>query len=446
MPMTSRFVVRSTVGLLSVGLAALLFIVSATIWLGSRAQQHLTTVIELRDLRIASNLLREGLLAAESSQRGFVMTGNEIYLAPFENAKSSAQTELDVIVRGLARRPERSAMVQRLIAVTNDKIREMSETIALKIAGQDAKAMALIRSNRGKALMDEANVFISAIVLDTDERLTASVAEQNANAEWLRLTAIGAGLAIILVAAGVIFTAFRYTKEITAARDEVRRMNETLEDRVERRTVELGRARDRAELLLAEVNHRVANSLALVASLIRLQAGGVADQSAKSALSETEARIQAIAQMHRHLFTSGEVGLVALDEYLNAILAQLETALAEEKSGVTLRRSFEPIKLVTSEAINLGIVLTEWVTNAFKYAYADRRGEVRVRVGSNGRGVELVVEDDGAGRMDKKPPQGTGLGTKIVSAIAASMNAEISYHQRHPGTGAHLLLPSRAES
>jgi two-component sensor histidine kinase len=435
-----------TIGLLTIGLAALLFIFGAALWLSVRAHHHLRDVIETRDLRISANLLREALLTAESSQRGYVLTGNEIYLAPFENAKSLAETELDRIVRTLAHRADRSKMVERLSVVARDKIKEMSDTTALKSAAQEDDAVALVRTNRGKALMDEANVFISSIVLEADERLTAGVAEQEANAKWLLWAEIASGIAIALVVAGVVAMVHRYTKDLTSARDEVRRTNESLEQRVAMRTHELGRARDHAELLLAEVNHRVSNSLALVGSLVRLQRAAVSDKSARAALRETEARIQAIAQMHRHLFTSGEVGQVAVDEYLSAILTQLESALVQEKAGVTIRRTLEPIKLVTSDAVNVGIVVTEWVTNAFKYAYADQKGEVRVRLARSARGVEVVVEDDGAGRSADQAPRGTGLGTRIVSAIASSMNAEVAYHQRDPGTRAHFYLPSRAQA
>ena len=89
--------------------------------------------------------------------------------------------------------------------------------------------------------------------------------------------------------------------------------------------------------------------------------------------------------------------------------------------------------------------MTEWVTNAFKYAYPDRRGEVRVRLKRLPTGgCELVVEDDGVGRSDDAAAKGTGLGTRIVKAMALTMGAEIQYLARQPGTAARLIFPLQA--
>jgi two-component sensor histidine kinase len=92
--------------------------------------------------------------------------------------------------------------------------------------------------------------------------------------------------------------------------------------------------------------------------------------------------------------------------------------------------------------VNLGIVVTEWVTNAFKYAYPGRSGEVRVRLKGlpDGR-AELVVEDDGIGRTKDGPVKGTGVGTRLVGAMAATMRAEIDYLARQPGLAARLVFP-----
>lgn len=204
-------------------------------------------------------------------------------------------------------------------------------------------------------------------------------------------------------------------------------------------------ARDRAEVLLAEVNHRVANSLSLVSALVSLQANAITDQVAKDALAETQARILAISLVHKRLYSSGDARAVALDEYLSGLLDHLATSMRAEGHGAVLRHSLQPLRLATDAAINLGVVATEWVTNAFKYAYPDRSGEVRVRLQllEDGRG-ELAVEDDGVGRRPAAPAQGTGIGTRIVKAMAATMGAEAEYSDRNPGTLARLAFPLKA--
>ncbi len=205
---------------------------------------------------------------------------------------------------------------------------------------------------------------------------------------------------------------------------------------------EVRRARDRAELFLAEMNHRVANGLSLVASLVNLQANAIDDQVAKDALAETQARIYAISLVHRRLYTSGEVSHVALDEYLAGLLEHLLASMNRDGHGASLVWELEPLKLVTDASISLGIVVTEWVTNAFKYAYSDGTGEIRVRLRQLGDGrAELSVEDDGVGRNGAPSSKGTGLGTRIVKAMATGMGAEINYVDRSPGTGAQLFFP-----
>jgi two-component sensor histidine kinase len=247
---------------------------------------------------------------------------------------------------------------------------------------------------------------------------------------------------IILVVGGVIVTVVRYTREIRQARDEVRNLNAGLERRVDERTSALALARDRAEVLLAEVNHRVANSLTLVASLVKLQSNAVKDQAAKDALAETQARIFAIASVHKRLYTSGDVRIVPLDEYLSSLLDQLATSMRKEGLGASLRYDLEPVQLPTDASVNLGIVVTELVTNAFKYAYPDRPGEVRVRLKHlAGEQGELIVEDDGIGHRQDGAIKGTGVGTRIVKAMATTMGAEVHSVPGQSGTAVRLTFP-----
>lgn len=202
-------------------------------------------------------------------------------------------------------------------------------------------------------------------------------------------------------------------------------------------------AKERAELLLAEVNHRVANSLALVASLATFQANAVADDAAKAALTEMKARILAIAGIHRRLYTSHDVRFVELDAYLKNLGEELLAVLGTENHRKTISIMSDPdIRLPTDRAISLAVIVTELVTNAFKYAYPDGQGEIRVRLArlDDGRG-ELTVEDDGVGRREDGPVKGTGLGTRVVRGIAGTMKAEVEYLARQPGTVARLTFP-----
>ena len=205
-------------------------------------------------------------------------------------------------------------------------------------------------------------------------------------------------------------------------------------------------ARARAEMLLVEVNHRVANSLSIVASMVRLQANLVEDEIARESLSETEARISAIALVHKRLYSTGDVTTVQLDEYLGTLLDHLENALQREGQGPCIYAEFCQATLKTDSTINLGVIVTEWVTNAFKYAYPEGAGQVRVLLRSVGADkLELTVADDGTGRNEHAKPQGTGLGTRLVKAMAASMNGEFSYPKVERGTTARLLFSQLIE-
>ena len=90
MPISSRFVVQSTIVLLAVGFLTLLAIVGMTIWLGN-AQVYFNEAFEARDIRTAAVELRNAVQSAESSQRGYLVTGNEIYLAPYDTARTQSQ-------------------------------------------------------------------------------------------------------------------------------------------------------------------------------------------------------------------------------------------------------------------------------------------------------------------------------------------------------------------
>ena len=445
MPVLYRQFIGMTTASLLMGFVALMAIVATNFWLGERAQFYFDNAIAARDTRVAAVELRNAIQTAEFSQRGFIITGNEIYLAPYQSAKTQAQRQLLALEALLPSYANSDLAIQRLTSILADKFGELDRTIELKRDQRDEDVLAIFRTNRGKTLSDEANVFISGIIVKADERLTSGVAEQRANAGLLRLvSAIGAFVIVVVVGSAAI-SSVRYTKDLRETRDQVTVLNKELEHRVATRTADLAQARDRAEVLLSEINHRVANSLSLVSSLVHLQSKALNDPAAKDALAETQERIFAISLVHKQLYSSTDARAVALDEYFNPLLDHIRTSLRGQGHGLTLTCEIERVMLETDFSINLGVVLTELVTNAFKYAYPDGVGEIRIRLRSlPDEQAELVVEDDGIGRADGVPAKGTGVGSRIVNAMCASMGARIEYRNLQPGTAAHLKFSSTA--
>ncbi|WP_348225808.1 histidine kinase dimerization/phosphoacceptor domain -containing protein [Phyllobacterium sp. YR531] len=210
----------------------------------------------------------------------------------------------------------------------------------------------------------------------------------------------------------------------------------------ERADMEILRGKERAEVLLTEVNHRVGNSLALVAALIRLQISSIDNEEVKHALTEAQARITAIGGMHRSLYSSDDVRQVEMDKYLASLTSELRSSLEHADHKLTISLDVEDIRLSSDQAVSVGMVVTELVTNAYKYAYPDtHNGEIRIsflRAGEDK--AVLAVEDDGVGWQQTDQPKGTGLGTRIVKAMAASLGTGIDYTARDKGTRAELVV------
>ena len=229
----------------------------------------------------------------------------------------------------------------------------------------------------------------------------------------------------------------------------IRQSQEQLRLRREREAAlrELQESRNRLEkladqqaLLLREVNHRIANSLQLISSLIELQARRVADPDARAMLKQAAERVEAVTLVHRRLYTSNDVEWVAMDQYLAGLVDELGRVAENEERRIAIKLAAEPIKVQTDKAVSLGLIVNELVTNALKYAYPDGDGSIRVGFGRRNGAIELTVEDDGVGAKDGAAPKGSGLGTMIVSAMARAAQASVETDRTHCGTRIVLTL------
>jgi two-component sensor histidine kinase len=186
-------------------------------------------------------------------------------------------------------------------------------------------------------------------------------------------------------------------------------------------------AKERAELMLAEMNHRIANSLSLVSAMIRMQIQAVAAEETKEALAETQSRISAVAELHRSLYTSEDVAEVDLKNYLGSLIASIESGAHRTQEPIVLTHSLERILVSADKAVALGVILTEVLTNALKYAYPSNGGEIHIELRQDTDNCKLLIEDHGIGFDPHSKPKGSGLGTKLIKAMISNLSGTVSY-------------------
>jgi two-component sensor histidine kinase len=203
---------------------------------------------------------------------------------------------------------------------------------------------------------------------------------------------------------------------------------------------QLRESNERLHAMLHEVNHRVANSLQLVSAFVHMQARSVSNEDAKAALADTQRRIAAIAQVHRRLYTADSVNRVDMADYLRALLAELEEAWSTDEAPRTLTLDAEPLTLGTDKAVAVGVIVNELVSNACKYAYPPTApGEVRVALKAQDDKFLLRIEDDGRGMPVDGVVKGTGLGSKLVGAMATTLKASLDYETTDRGVRVTLV-------
>jgi two-component system, chemotaxis family, sensor kinase Cph1 len=211
---------------------------------------------------------------------------------------------------------------------------------------------------------------------------------------------------------------------------------------LEQRQTQLMEAVAQKEVLLKEVNHRVKNSLQLVASLLALQRSSIKDDEARRQFDEAGRRINIVAQIHQKLYQDDNVEQVALDRLLKELCADLQELLGGGKN-ITILCDADGCHLPTDEVIPVALIANELITNAFKYAYGSGKGGViRVTCEHKADSITLAVSDDGIPLPPEfEPSRSTGLGMKMITGLARQLRASIEVFPLAEGKRFVLRLP-----
>ena len=209
----------------------------------------------------------------------------------------------------------------------------------------------------------------------------------------------------------------------------------------ERHEHNLKAALERHQFLLREMNHRVKNSLMIVASMLQLQAGDIDDENLTQHLNDASRRVAAIARAHDQLYLGGDIEWMDVGKYIEAVCQDLDTSVAQCEIHTVAQHG---IVISTDRAISSALMVNELITNAAKYAYpGESGGKIWVTVAAAGNDqYSISVRDEGKGL----PPgfdvrKAKGLGMRMISAFAQQLNGSLTLRARNPGTEILVVIP-----
>lgn len=193
------------------------------------------------------------------------------------------------------------------------------------------------------------------------------------------------------------------------------------------------------EILIKEIHHRVKNNLAVVSSLLTLQACNQTDRSTINALSESQSRIQSIATIHEQLYQDELFTQIEMRSYLQQLTKDIEETYSSNQKEIIVSVEGDDIFLNVNQAVPFGILTNELVINAFKYAFEGYvEGIITLKLSNLDDQMTLTVSDNGVGLPQQFDPDKEGsLGMTLVQNLCQQLGAELKYWTDH---GAHFSI------
>ncbi|CAN7209015.1 sensor histidine kinase [Caulobacter sp. LjRoot300] len=194
----------------------------------------------------------------------------------------------------------------------------------------------------------------------------------------------------------------------------------------------LARTRDllyQKEVLLQEMQHRVANSLQIIASILMLKARAVTSDETRFHLKDAHQRVISVAEVQSHLHASGGVDQIEVGPYLTKLCASLAASMIGDSQPIALKVVADHGAIGSDKAVSIGLIVTELLINAVKYAFPVFKDDARITVtfASDDQAWTLTVADNGVGKAAKPAPtRAGGLGTVIVDALVKQLDGHMT--------------------
>ncbi|BBK36117.1 histidine kinase [Allostella sp. ATCC 35155] len=489
MPITSTAFARTTLALVFAGALALLAIVGASLWLVDRTSENAEALVQGHQFRARTAAILSSMQDAETGQRGFVITRDEQYLEPYEEARARLVSQIAWLQEQTRSRPDERAAIERTGALIDTRLAELEAIIAMVRADRVGEAVALIRTNRGKRTMDALREVLNTQVDAIDLHIAEAIDATRASATALSWAVLVGALAIALFAGASIWLSVRYTRDLVSARQEVQELNFSLEERVADRTAELARANDEIQRFAYIVSHDLRAPLVnvmgftseLEVCLTQIQqyverTAEAADpdtltevrQAAfedlpealgfiRSSTTRMDRLINAILKLSREGRRSLTAERIDMGALLDAAAASVQHQLQAGDGSITVEK---PVPNIQSDRLAIEQIFGNLVDNAVKYLDPARPGRIVVRGREEGARLVFEVEDNGRGvapqdherifelfrRSGTQDKPGEGIGLAHVRTLARRLGGDVTLESTlGRGTVFRVILPRRAD-
>lgn len=186
-------------------------------------------------------------------------------------------------------------------------------------------------------------------------------------------------------------------------------------------------------VLLQELNHRVANSLQIIASVLMQRVRTAQSEETRTYLRDAHHRVMSVATLQRQL-ASTATGEVALRPYFTDLCASIGASMIPDPEMLLLTVDVDDSVTTADRSVSMGLIVTELVINSLKHAYpGEAKGAIKIGFHADGEGWVLTVADDGIGIQGDHPSGKPGLGTGIVNALATQLSATVEVTDADPG-------------
>lgn len=367
-------------------------------------------LLELRDVGRAA-------LNAETGQRGYLITLDRRYLESY----LAGREQIEPTLRRLRALTEPNAterqieLLEQIEVLSRARFADLDTSVELLEDGRLADARRAVLTDEGQEAMERLRRSIREMERIELDLLSDAIA-QTARAEARVLPILG-GLVILLLIA--VVSAIRLVARTARAEAEAAQ------------AVELGEARDKADLLARELNHRVKNLFAVILAIVQL-----------SSRDKPEAKpvTDSIAERIRALLTAHEVSQGELDRQVASLTSLVETSLAPYRSSkLTATIEGEDIMLPAKQVTPLGLVLHELTTNAVKYGAWSNGGTIHVSWKRVGDGVDMVWRETGA--PIEREPERKGFGSMLMTSAARQFGGSLEREFLPDGVEVKITLP-----